>query len=137
MSRMNSSTCIVRRSMSAPFSFFALRTPMRLPYFHRMFRIEPDVRLCPERDFHLRDLSAVELLVDFLGDPVERVDRLVRQGRGRLWFLTHRRATPPFRRSRSRPLLLARAGLPPRPRNPSNSIPSPRAAVPRRSRGPG
>jgi len=33
MSRMNSRTYIVRRSISAPLSFFALRTPIRLPYF--------------------------------------------------------------------------------------------------------
>src|SRR5438034_9926042 len=93
-----------------------------------MLRIEPDVRLGPERNFHLRDLAAVEFLVDLLGNPVERVDRLVRQRGLRFRFLTHPRATPPFRRSRSRLLPPPpRAQPPPRPRTPRSSVPSRRA----------
>src|SRR5438046_10420533 len=102
-----------------------------------MFRIEPDVRLRPERDSHLRDLSAVELLVDFFRDSVKRVNRLVRQRRGGFRLLTHLRATPPFRRSRSRPLPPPpRAALPPLPRPPRHSVPSRPVEVARRSRPP-
>src|SRR5438128_844191 len=50
MSRMNSRTYIVRKSMRAPLSFFALRTPIRLPYFqtacfesNRMFAVVADL----------------------------------------------------------------------------------------------
>src|SRR5437667_86483 len=89
--------------------------------------------------------SELEVLPEQLRDDlevfrhsVERVDRLVRQRRGGFRLLTHLRATPPFRRSRSRPLPPPpRAALPPLPRTPRNSVPSRRGGVPRRSRGPG
>src|SRR5438034_403313 len=114
------------------------RSPFRVISSRVRFRIDSDVRLRPERQFHLLDLSAVALLVAFFRDSVERVDCLVRQRRGGFRLLTHLRATPPFRRSRSRPLPPPPlAALPPRPRTPRNSVPSRRAGVPRRSRAPG
>src|SRR2546425_138080 len=51
---------------------------LRAPHAHqvavlpdRVLRVETDVRLRPEGNLHLRDLPAVEFLVDLLGDRVE------------------------------------------------------------------
>src|SRR2546425_263364 len=100
----------------------------------RVLRVEADVRLRPQGDLHLRDLPAVEFLVDLFRDGIERVHSLAGCRRAALLFTRHR-APLPSRRSRSRPLPPAprRATLPLRTRR--SSAPNRRAAAPRPSRG--
>src|SRR5438105_7139541 len=86
---------------------------------HCVLRIESDVRLRPERDLHLWDLTAVEFLVDLLCDPVQRINRLVRQSSGGFRIISHLRSTPPSRSNPSLPLPpRTRAHPPPRTRIP-------------------
>src|SRR5437867_5647257 len=102
----------------------------------RVLRVEADVRLRPEGDLHLRDLAAVELLVNLFRDCIKRVHGLAWCRRTAL-LLTRHRAPLPSRRSRFRPLPPPprRAPLPLRTRR--SSAPNRRAAAPHRSRGPG
>src|SRR5438093_4482147 len=102
----------------------------------RVLRVEPDVRLGSERDLHLRNLAAVEFLVDLLRDRVERVHGLAGCRRAAL-LLTRHRVPLPSRRSRSRHLPPAPRRVPLPLRTPRSLVPSLLAEAPRRSRGRG